>query len=283
MREGNGLGPGDVLFYLHIPKTGGVSLYDVIDVNFSPEEVFPVPEPLRSRRMFQELSPAAIAHIRCVRGHFWFGPGDWGAHDFLKPDPVTITFLRDPVSRTVSVYQFVLAHPELWLAKKIVRPEVPMHELDDQELDDEEVEALRSMSIAEFVRHPQVWGEVANLQARLVVGRTAGGFLRGDDPSRVQRLSDDDLLAAATARLETFAFVGLTERFQESVALLANRLGWDLPESTPRLNAADRASESIELTPPDREAILEQVEVDIALYDHGRRVFEAESAARQLA
>jgi hypothetical protein len=272
-----------LVFFLHIPKTGGVSLYELIEPNFELEEIFPVPDPVESRRMFAELSPEKLAGIRLVRGHFWFGPGDWGVHDFLAHDPITITLLRDPVSRTVSVYQFVMAHPELWLAKKIMRPDVKVSELVDHELEDGEIQALKSIGIAEFARHPVVRGELRNLQARLVVGRTVGDFTPDDDPSVVQRISDRELLDAARARLEDFAFVGLTERFEESVAALADYFGWSVPTPTPHKNAAEEPSESIELSRTDREAILEQVEVDCKLYEHARGIFESRIEARQLA
>jgi hypothetical protein len=65
--------------------------------------------------------------------------------------------------------------------------------------------------------------------------------------------------------------------------MLADELGWRRPDRVSRLNAADRPSESIELSSTDRQAILEQVEVDIELYDHAGRLFQARGGTREVA
>ena len=281
MSEVSPVAPDEVLFFLHIPKTAGVSVYEVLDANFAPEEIFPVPDAVSSEKMFRELSPSQLAKIRLVRGHFWFGPGDRGVYDFLVPDPKTITFLRDPVDRTVSLFQFVMRHPELWLAKRMMRPEVELLDLADVVLDEAELGELQSLDLEQFVRHPEVRGELRNLQARLVVGRSRPGVFRnGDDPSRVQRLSDAELLDLAMERLEEFAFVGLTERLDESVTMLTRMFGWPEPGEIPQLNAADSPSRSYDISAGAREAIREQVAVDMELYAHACSLFESRSAAK---
>jgi sulfotransferase famil protein len=274
------LRPDQVLFYLHIPKTGGVSLYEIIDSNFAPEEILPVPNHEKVKNAFRELSPTQLAAIRYVRGHFWFGRGDQAIYDFLVPDPVTITLLRNPIDRTVSVFQFVTSNPHIWLAKRVMRPGARLTEIARHPIEEGEIRALQSMNLKDFVRNPAVQNEIRNLQARLVVGQVPGNPHANGRGEYEQegRMPDDELLELAKRRLDGFAFVGLTERFEESVVALTSRFGWPPVHHIPRLNASEEPSQRYQVPPDAREAILERTDVDAALYEHARRLFETQRA-----
>jgi trehalose 2-sulfotransferase len=268
------LGPEDVLFFMHIPGTAGISLYEVIDANFAPEEILPVPDDEDLERTFRERSPADLARIRCVRGDFWFGPGDRAVYDFLLSDPVIVTFLRDPVARTVSVFRSITNHPDVWLARRLRRSRGTMTDLSQPSV---EVAELKGMELKDFVRAPAMQGEIRNLQARQVVGRAAGNPPFGTgDPAQEKRMSDDELLSRAKKRLEDFAVVGLTERYEESIAMLTSRFGWNLAEQSPRLSRSGEDFGSAYQVPDEvRSAILERTHVDHGLYEHARQLFEA--------
>jgi hypothetical protein len=272
------LGRSEILFYLHIPKTGGISLYEIIESNFAPREILAVPDTEDIKRIFRRVSPARLAAIRCVRGHFWFGPGDQAVYDFLAPDPVTFTFLRKPIDRIVSVFQFVKSNPDIWLAKKVMRPGARLTEIASHPIEEGEIRALQSMSLKDFVCNPATQNEVRNLQARLVVGHVPGnpptnglGVYEHDG-----RMPDAELLELAKRRLDGFAFVGLTERFDESVAALTSIFGWPPIHDIPRLNTSEEASSKHHVPPDAREAILDRTHVDHGLYEHARQLFETQ-------
>ena len=275
MRDPSPLRPDEVLFFLHIPKTAGVSLYEIITPNFAPDETFPVSELLGNEGIFKTLSAQQLARTRCVHGHFWFGAGDRAVHDFLDPDPVIITLLRDPIARTISVYQFTTAKPtEVWLSKAIVHPELETYELEDVSLNGDDLDFIKSMSLEDFLRHPDVEDQVRNLQARVIVGRDAFGDRRGQ-----LDFSDEELLRRAKERLDRFAFVGLSDRVEESVELLAETFCWQPPTGIPRLNRSPVRSESFELSPEALDAISELTKVDRELYEHAQRLFDVRVGA----
>jgi hypothetical protein len=203
------------------------------------------------------MSAVELARIRCVRGHHWFGPGDRAIHDRLAIDPVVLTVLRDPVARTVSAYQHVMRWDEHWLREWLGLGEgetMPMHD---------------------FVEHPLVEGEIANLQTRLIVGRVPGNppQLNVDSDDGVP-FTDEELLARAKARLDSFAWVGLTERMEESVRLLTTMMGWEAVEELPTLNVNPVPSAQLEVPEETRAAILQRTALDSELYAHASQLLD---------
>jgi hypothetical protein len=101
---------------------------------------------------------------------------------------------------------------------------------------------------------------IDNLQTRLLCGL--------EDP--LTRPADDELLAAALAQLDRFAFVGLVERFPESMLLAQERLGL-------RFVAYRRRNVRVLSPPPDDvDALREHNRLDLALYAHTRARIEPE-------
>ncbi len=255
----------ELLFFLHVPKTAGISLTAVLDANFAPGEIFEAQDWEEAGEVIERMSPVELARVRCVRGHYWFGPGDQAVYDRFSVDPVTITVLRDPVARTISAYQHVMRWPDHWLRREVGIGEDG------------------SMPLEEFVEHPGAQGEIANLQTRLIVGAVPGNPVKRDN-AREQAVpfTEEELLAAAKARLDTFAWVGLTERMDDSVRLLTKWMGWQPLEELPNLNVNPRPSAEVEVPEETRAAILERTQLDRELYAYAGERLEralAEDAA----
>lgn len=253
----------ELLFFLHIPKTAGISLTAIIDANFPPNAIFEAHDWTEAGDVIERMSTVEMARVRCVRGHYWFGPGDRAVHDRFAVDPVVITVLRDPVARTVSAHQHVMRWPEHWLREKIGIGEEG------------------TMSLHDFVEHPEAQGEIANLQTRLIVGAIPGNTLQpdlGPDPEEAVRFADEELLELAKRRLDSFAWVGLTERMEASVRLLTSRMGWAAVDELPNLNLNPVPSAEVELSAETRDAILERNALDLELYAYAGERLERELA-----
>jgi hypothetical protein len=258
-----GLPPAEdeLLFFLHVPKTAGISLTAVLDANFAPGGIFEAQDWTDAGEVIERMSVAELARVRCVRGHYWFGPGDGAVHDRFSVDPVAITVLRDPVARTVSAHQHVMRWPEHWLREEIGIGEEG------------------TMSLQEFVENPIAQGEIANLQTRLIVGAVPGNpLISAPDPGDAIPFSDEELLSFAKQRLDSFAWVGLTERMEESVHLLTTKMGWPPVEELPNLNLNPVPSAEVELSEQTREAILERTRLDAELYAYAGERLERELA-----
>lgn len=251
----------ELLFFLHVPKTAGISLTAILDANFAPGATFEAQDWTDAGEVIERMSVVELARVRCVRGHYWFGPGDGAVHDRFSVDPVVITALRDPVARTVSAHQHVMRWPEHWL-----REEMGIGE-------------EGTMSLQEFVENPIAQGEIANLQTRLIVGAVPGNpLISAPDPSDAIPFSDEELLSLAKQRLDSFAWVGLTERMEESVRLLTARMGWAPVEELPNLNLNPVPSAEVELSEETRAAILERTRLDAELYAYAGERLERELA-----
>jgi hypothetical protein len=244
----------EVCLFLHLPKTAGTTLkaclYDEYAVASDEGDTwfrdgiyyFPYGFHKARRPRFTRRVRAALAHddLRAVTGHFWFG-----LHRHVPRPSVYVTLLRDPVERVVSLYHHVL---------KV-----------EGELLHEEVVA-RGASLAEFVAG---FGcrEVDNDQTRRIAGV---------EPPFGE--VDGAVLAQAQRNLREFAFVGVTERFDESLVALRRRLGWEYVLYLPALVNRERPAVS-SLPPETVAAVAARNEHDAALYEYANRLLDAEVAA----
>src|SRR5258707_5330390 len=86
--------PTDTIYYLHIPKTAGNTLTNILDANFDYQHVFHAHSPEK----LMSLSPVELAQFRFLRVHFPYTLVD----NLLHSPLVRLTLLRDPVVRTMS-------------------------------------------------------------------------------------------------------------------------------------------------------------------------------------
>lgn len=90
-----------LLIFMHIPKTGGLTLRNIIDQQYNRNEIFKIP---RNRLDFeQKMSKKASNDLTCAYGHYRFG-----IHEYFQRPFTYITMLRDPVDRIISTYYFIL-------------------------------------------------------------------------------------------------------------------------------------------------------------------------------
>jgi galactose-3-O-sulfotransferase len=223
------------IIFLHLPKTGGVSLRRTLKWKYAPamRNWETLTKPADS---LEELPLSERRKLRVLTGHLHYG-----VHEYIPQSCQYITLLREPVARVVSYYYYILGHPKHWRHTELVRS---------------------GMSLEEFVRTSPERG-VENDQTRMLSGRGAGEL----DAGTLGREALDE----AKRNLETFLVVGLTERFDASFILIRRALGWKLPVyvtanvSTRPKPASANAVESIR----------ERNQLDLELYEFARGLFSA--------
>jgi hypothetical protein len=227
------------LLFLHIPKTAGTTLNRIIEWQYSPFEIFTI-DPHRIRATPERLRAWPEDRrraLRIVRGHFYFG-----LHDALPQGGTYFTILRDPVKRILSSYYFIQR-----------RPLHPLHR---------KVKGGR-IGIPDFLRLTQ---HRQNLQCRLIAGIKSG---EGDDVK---------ILEIAKNHLSNhFRVVGISERFEESLVLMAQTFGWEIPYYENRKVTKNRPPPD----PSDIELIKASNQFDLELYEFGKSLFETSLEARR--
>jgi hypothetical protein len=221
----------DPVIFIHIPKAAGRTIRSIVTRQYAPGEILPIEG---------QLGEPHIPPLEDTRrARMVIGLVHYGFHQQLPSPSTYLTLLREPVSRVLSLYRYIIAnqrhHLHEWVASK---------------------------GLIGFVSSDVDTHEVENGQTRQIAGITERSSL---DPSS---------LARAKQHLEeSFTAVGLVERFDESIMLFKRRLGWRLPfyvrknvTGTPATRATDEALEIIR----------SRNTLDIQLYEFGRDLFDRE-------
>jgi hypothetical protein len=179
----------------------------------------------------------------------------------LERDLRYLTMLRDPVSRTISWYSHVRRDPNAYRHSRVV---------------DE------NWSLLDFVRDTETNWDTTNAQTLFVavdldysrLARDPVGYGQAVVKQYARRLDDPVLLDTAKRRLAEFAFVGITERMQDSINLLCYQMDWYPDTSAPKLNVAPVRPRNEECSDETRQAISAITRLDQELYDWSWQRFE---------
>jgi len=89
----------EILYFLHIPKTGGTTFKKILDSQFDIEQIFP------SEKWYDMIDNNCwdFSKFHLIRGHYGFG-----IHNVITKTLVYITMLRDPISWTISWYNHLM-------------------------------------------------------------------------------------------------------------------------------------------------------------------------------
>jgi hypothetical protein len=243
MQSPHSPGPASPLVFVHIPKTAGTSLRAAIEQIYGRKSVY-VCSNFKDLERFETMSPDQRARYRVLSGHVPFG-----AHSLFPSPALTITFLRDPVERILSLYSYMRSEPTHPLYERARAPDFTLR------------------ALFEELRLPQV----NNGQVRFLAGLEASTAPFG--------ACDRTALDAAKHNLAKgcVAF-GLVERFEESMTMLSRALNWPhLPVR--RENVTRSRVDRSRLTPDELDMIHQANALGTELYAFASDLFEQRYAA----
>ena len=221
------------LIFLHIPKTAGTTLNRIIEWQYSPFEIFTM-DPYRIRatpERLKTLPEGRRRRLRVVRGHMFYG-----LHQCLPQGAAYMTMLRDPVARVMSAYYFILRRPLNPLHRKVKK---------------------ERLSIEDCIR---LFPQRHNLQCRLIAG-----------VKDASSTGDGRLLDMAKEHLtKSFSVVGICERFEESLMLMATTFDWEIPFYKNCKVSKARP----QIGPGTVEMIRDHNRLDVELYEFGKGLFQ---------
>jgi hypothetical protein len=230
------------LLFLHVPKAGGTALWGVLANRFAAEDCL---DTYYGRRPTDgELNAA-----RFVTGHL-----SMSVLDRFERSPFSVTVLREPIERALSVYSFF---------RELDEPPLGWPGLEKY---DAMLHLAKEHSLEDFIEMAPELAEhyLGNWQARVLGAK------------RLNRT--DERLEDALEGLHRCDFVGLADRQDESVEWLGRRLGWAPLTPLPLVNVTRRRVREEEISGAAAEALRKLTAVDRDLYAQTVRLYESRIA-----
>lgn len=241
------------IFFFHVMKTAGTTVVRLLEAAFGPQTTCALPthegaDPAGYLARVTDPAPCVIS------GHPHHLPELW-AKALARGGPHrSMTFLRHPVERVLSCYDFIRN-------SKFVQRHVGRFELSlDEALDSDDPRMAANMMT----------------KALASLGR----------PRDYAAPATDQDLALALKHLEAMDVIGLLEEFNVSYALMAHTFGFAPTAVTP-WNVNARRQKAEDLPEALAKRILADNAMDLALYTRGVKLFaervrEAESPLTEL-
>ncbi len=180
-------------FFLHLPRTAGTTLNAILRDNFAPQEILSVYR-AEDYRAARHLEPRQLDSVRLIQGHLFLQ--SYRPPRMYDRDVRVFTFLRDPVSRLISEYRFL----KTWRANHMYTF------LNDNRIN------FREYLLS---GHQRLVYRGKNFMTRFFSG----------EGLPVERFPRRELEMAKHNLEHEFTVVGIQERFDESLLILADAMG----------------------------------------------------------
>jgi hypothetical protein len=225
----------EAVIFLHLPKTAGTTVNRLIEWEYPLKEMYSV-DPVLYEWSAAHLRKLSPDRLRKIR--MFKGHMIFGLHEVL-PQPATyITVLRDPVDRYISAFYFMRnykLHPLYWKLRR------------------------EKWTLEDFVRR----SPRTDVQCKIV----AGAEYRKPCTAEICETAKENLL-------RYFSVVGLSERFEESLALMKLRFGWKLQRYS-SFNVTRTRPRKADVPRATLDLIAEKNSFDISLYECAEKLFES--------
>ncbi len=228
------------VIFLHLPKAAGSTLRTIFRQKYRHHCMHHLSGNPDEGDAFPSLPQEERHRIDLLTGHQHFG-----LHQWLRPGARYFTMLRHPVDRCISHYFFVLRRPDHYLHQRVMRQRLSLYDYvanaTTKELDNDQVRWLNDDG-----HRATPFGEVTREMFEVAKRRLTEG-------------------------IEVF---GLSERFDESVRMIADALGWGHVEySSANVTSNRPGQDEVELRARDK--ICECNRFDLELHEYACELFSS--------
>ncbi|QHT70199.1 sulfotransferase family protein [Rhodocytophaga rosea] len=232
------------IIFLHIPKTAGTTFKQIIQRNYARNVRFGLDgeEKYMTGQKFRNLSYEERNNIKLLGGHINFG-----MHNSFndKNNVKYITFLRDPIQREISYYNYVLRIKQHVHHREVIE---------------------KKMTLEDYITS-DMHKMLLNSQTKQIVG------MQGGLQSESVIFSGNILELAKNNINEHFIFSGITEQFDKGIILLYKILNWKFPLYYRSLNIAPNNLKYSKISDKTMQLIADQNQLDIQLYEYVKNAF----------
>ena len=225
----------EAVIFLHVPKAAGSTLNRLIELEYPLFEIYTI-DPVFFRRSWTHLQRLSTKRLGKIR--IFKGHMLFGLHAILPQSATYITVLREPVDRVLSAFYFMRGyklHPLYWRLK------------------------FGNWSLEDYVKRSRR----ENVQCKIL----AGAEYNKPCTAEICETAKENLL-------RYFSVVGLSERFEESLALMKLRFGWKLKHYS-SFNVTRTRPRKVDVPRSTLDLIAEKNSFDISLYECAAKVFQA--------
>jgi hypothetical protein len=242
--------------FIHLQKTGGTSLRVMLERQFPADRRCPVLED-----KLHLLSIAELAHYDFFAGHF-----DRSLLRFIPRDNIkTVALFRDPRARLISFYRFLKSHP-----------------VGDEFAGDHLIRLASETTAEEFFERPELRRYSAvNNHYLMALGTSFSWFDQNQASLSQGKLSQ--LLQDAKLQIRSLTAIGITEQFEQSVAMIFKSLDLTpvpsieavhVTDKFPDMDSRFRRVGTVTMTPRLADAIEDLIAYDDELYGFAKSEFE---------
>jgi hypothetical protein len=256
---------GRPFFFVHIMKTGGRTLVRHFRENFELDEIYPygkldvvrVGDRVDINEQVDISRLLAVPEERRRRVRVYSGHYPYVVCELLPLDLITMTVLRDPVERTISMLR-ELRRTDSWTDPSASEP-APM----------------AGLALEQVYEDPKVFEPlILNHQTKIFAMYPTDPLETYMDVVHI----DEARLAAAKANLAKVDLVGITEKYGDFLHELTDRYGWQIHYGL-RKNVTP--SEAVEpVSSSFRSRIADDNAIDIEFYEYATDLIDSRRRAR---
>lgn len=246
------------LYFLHIPKTAGTSFTLILDSIIDAKRTLPQ----KVWNDFASLESISFKNFDFIRGHFGYG-----VHKHTTRKINQITMLRDPVERTVSQVNHIIVDGQAsnWVFENYYQGE----SFDQLVMDETKNKVFSNLQTRYVANRTDV---IRHLESRgLAPAEFRFDILLTERATIIHKFTG---VITALSRLSKMEFIGIQEKFEESLLLLCYKFNLERPTEIPYSMMKPGRPKTTKLEKRVIQKIKKLNKYDRILYWWGKKLFE---------